>query len=131
MASSIVSIINGRPAQGPAAGRVDSPNPSRLADVVAEENLADAATFAAACAAAKQAQQLWADIPAPVRGRTVAAMGRIVEAKKEPLARLVTGELGKPYAEALGEVIKTSRKIRLVLLMIRPQRQANIGQQFL
>ena len=104
MASTIVSIINGRPAQGTAAGLVDSPNPSRLADVVAEVTLADAAPFAGACAAAKQAQPLWADIPAPVRGRTVAAIGRIVEANKESLARLVTRELGKPHAEALGEV---------------------------
>src|SRR4029077_12924761 len=104
MARSIVSIINRRPAEGPAAGVVDSPNPSRLTDVVAEVTLADAGTFAAACAAAKQAQPLWADIPAPVRGRTVAAIGRIVEANKEALARLVTRELGKPYPEALGEV---------------------------
>ena len=104
MARSIVSIVNGRPAEGPAAGVVDSPNPSRLTDVVAEVTLADAGTFAAACAAAKQAQPLWADIPAPVRGRTVAAIGRIVEANKEALARLVTRELGKPYPEALGEV---------------------------
>ena len=43
MASTIVSIINGRPAEGPAAGTVDSPNPSRLTDVVAEVTLADAA----------------------------------------------------------------------------------------
>src|SRR6478752_1049124 len=104
MARSIVSIINGRPAEGPAAGVVHSPNPSRLTDVVAEVTLADAGTFAAACAAAKQAQPLGADIPAPVRGRTVAAIGRIVEANKEALARLVTRELGKPYPEALGEV---------------------------
>ena len=104
MARSIVSVINGRPAEGPAAGVVDSPNPSRLTDVVAEVALADAGTFAGACAAAKQAQPLWADIPAPVRGRTIAAIGRIVEANKEALARLVTRELGKPYPEALGEV---------------------------
>src|SRR4029078_3000290 len=31
-------------------------------------------------------------------------MGRGVEANKEALARLVTREIGKPYAEALGEV---------------------------
>ena len=104
MARSIVSIINGRPAEGPAAGVIDSPNPSRLTDVVAEVTLADAGTFVAACAAAKRAQPLWADIPAPVRGRTVAAIGRIVESNKEALARLVTRELGKPYPEALGEV---------------------------
>src|SRR5215470_5908381 len=104
MARSIVSVVNGRPAEGPAAGVVDSPNPSRLTDVVAEVTLADAGTFAGACAAAKQAQPLWADIPAPVRGRTIAAIGRIVEANKEALARLVTRELGKPYPEARGEV---------------------------
>jgi alpha-ketoglutaric semialdehyde dehydrogenase len=104
MARTIVSIINGRPAEGLPAGRVDSVNPSRLADVVADVTLADAATFAVACQAAKQAQSLWADVPAPARGRTVAAIGRIVEANKQALARLVTRELGKPYAEALGEV---------------------------
>src|SRR4029077_21049105 len=77
MARSIVSIINGRPAEGPAAGAVDSPNPSRLTDVVAEVTLADADTFAAACAAAKRAQPLWAGIPATRLGRAVApAVGR-------------------------------------------------------
>ena len=104
MASNLVSIIGGHPAGGPPAGTVRSPNPACLTDLVAEVQLADAATFAAACAAAKQAQESWARIPAPVRGRAVAAIGRIVEANKEALARLVTRELGKPYAEALGEV---------------------------
>jgi aldehyde dehydrogenase (NAD+) len=104
MASNLVSIIGGRPAVGSPAGTVTSPNPSRLTDLVAEVQLADAATFAAACATAKQAQESWSSIPAPVRGRAVAAIGRIVEANKEALARLVTRELGKPYPEALGEI---------------------------
>ncbi|MGE5286310.1 MAG: aldehyde dehydrogenase family protein [Micromonosporaceae bacterium] len=104
MAATIVSVINGRPVPDAPARRTTSPNPSRLTDVVAEVALADAGTFASACAAAKRAQPLWAGIPAPVRGRTVAAIGRIVEANKQTLARLVTRELGKPYPEALGEV---------------------------
>jgi alpha-ketoglutaric semialdehyde dehydrogenase len=104
MGSTLVSVIGGRPAEGAPAGTVTSPNPSRLTDVVAEVALADAATFAAACAAAKRAQPSWADVPAPVRGRAAGAIGRIVEANKESLARLVTRELGKPYPEALGEV---------------------------
>ena len=41
---------------------------------------------------------------APVRGRTIAQVGRLVEANKEALAALVTREVGKPYAESLGEV---------------------------
>ena len=43
-------------------------------------------------------------MPAPARGRVIAQVGRLVEANKEALARLVTREIGKPYAEALGEV---------------------------
>ena len=104
MASKIVSVVNGRATEAPPAGTLTSTNPSRLADPVAEVVLASAATFAAACAAAKQAQPSWGDIPAPVRGRAITAIGRIVEANKESLARLVTRELGKPHAEALGEV---------------------------
>jgi alpha-ketoglutaric semialdehyde dehydrogenase len=104
MAKTIVSVVNGRAAEDAPSGSLSSTNPSRLTDVVAQVSLASPATMAAACAAAKAAQPAWGDIPAPVRGRAIAAMGRIVEANKEALARLITRELGKPYAEALGEV---------------------------
>ena len=53
---------------------------------------------------ARAAQPAWAAVPAPIRGQAVAHMAQIVEANKEALARLVTREVGKPYAEALGEV---------------------------
>ncbi len=43
-------------------------------------------------------------MPAPVRGQVVASIGRIVADNKEALARLVTREVGKPLAEARGEV---------------------------
>jgi acyl-CoA reductase-like NAD-dependent aldehyde dehydrogenase len=104
MAHTLVSVIGGRPAEAAPAATISSPNPSRTSDVVAEVALADAATFAAACAAAKRAQPSWAYVPAPVRGRVAGAIGRIVEANKDSLARLVTRELGKPFPEALGEV---------------------------
>jgi alpha-ketoglutaric semialdehyde dehydrogenase len=104
MTATLDSVVGGRPVSAPSAGRFSSRNPSRLTDVVAEVTLADAATFAAACAEAKRAQPSWADVPAPVRGRTAGAIGAIVESNKRPLAELVTRELGKPYAEALGEV---------------------------
>ena len=54
--------------------------------------------------AATAAQKAWADTPAPVRGRVIAQVGRLVEANAEALADLVVREVGKPYAEALGEV---------------------------
>ena len=43
-------------------------------------------------------------MPAPIRGRAIAHIGRLVEDNAEALARLVTAEIGKPYGEALGEV---------------------------
>jgi alpha-ketoglutaric semialdehyde dehydrogenase len=66
--------------------------------------LGDASTFVDACRAARAAQRGWAKVPAPARGRVIANVGRIVEANKEALSRLVTREVGKPYAESLGEV---------------------------
>jgi len=103
MTRSIASLVGGRARPG-GGGTLASRNPARLDDVVAEAALADQALFAEACATAREAQREWAATPAPVRGRVIAAVGRLVEANKEPLARLVTREVGKPYAESLGEV---------------------------
>ena len=46
----------------------------------------------------------WAQTPAPVRGRVIAQVGRLVEANADALADLIVREVGKPRAEALGEV---------------------------
>ncbi len=99
----LASIIAGADVPG-SGGTLSSTNPAALDDVVAEVSLADSATFVAACRAAKEAQVAWAATPSPVRGRVIAAVGRLVEANAEALARLVTREIGKPYAESLGEV---------------------------
>lgn len=104
MTRTITSVIGGAPVNGAPGGRLDDLNPAQLDDVVAHVELGDAATFLAATKAAREAQLAWADVPAPVRGRAIAHIGRVVEANAESLARLVTREIGKPYAEALGEV---------------------------
>ncbi|GAA1273821.1 aldehyde dehydrogenase family protein [Sphaerisporangium rubeum] len=100
----IVSVVGGKAAEDTSAAAYDSVNPARTADIVAKVRLADGATFAWACSVASAAQREWEKVPAPVRGRVIASMGRLVEANAEELARLVTDEIGKPYAEALGEV---------------------------
>ncbi|MFI9250536.1 aldehyde dehydrogenase family protein [Streptomyces sp. NPDC053069] len=104
----VSSVVAGRaPSAEPETAEATlyrSVNPARLDETVAEVALSQARTFAEACSAARAAQRRWADVPSPVRGRVVAAMGRLVEANKEKLAALVTREIGKPYAEALGEV---------------------------
>jgi alpha-ketoglutaric semialdehyde dehydrogenase len=104
VARTVTSIIGGTAVPGAPAGHYASTNPSRTAETVAEVALGDAGTFAAAARAARQAQPGWADVPAPVRGRAIAHIGRLVEANAPALAELVTREVGKPYAEALGEV---------------------------
>ncbi|MEP6477259.1 MAG: aldehyde dehydrogenase family protein, partial [Actinomycetota bacterium] len=50
------------------------------------------------------AQPGWAAVPAPVRGRAIQQLGRLVESNAEALAQLITREIGKPIAESRGEV---------------------------
>src|SRR5690348_14300593 len=98
----VASVVGGRTLAGHRT--MPSVNPADLSDVVAEVALARPHEIVDACRTAHEAQRAWAAVPAPVRGRAIAAAGRLVEANKERLARLVTREIGKPYAEALGEV---------------------------
>jgi alpha-ketoglutaric semialdehyde dehydrogenase len=99
----ISSFVGGSSRPG-TAGTLLSTNPARLDDVVAEVALSSAAEVVAAFEAAAAAQASWAATPAPARGRVIAQVGRLVEANKHALAALVTREVGKPYAESLGEV---------------------------
>ena len=99
----IDSLIGGAFVRG-AAGTMTSTNPARLSEVVAEVSLASADQLVDAFRAATAAQPAWAETPAPVRGRVIAQIGRLVEANAEALARLVVREVGKPMAEARGEV---------------------------
>src|SRR5215212_2429061 len=98
------SIIDGQERTDAPGGRLESTNPANRSDVVAEVLLTDAQGFVDACRAARAAQRAWATVPAPARGRVIAQVGRLVEANKEALSRLITREIGKPYPEALGEV---------------------------
>src|SRR3954465_8535003 len=83
---------------------VDSVNPADLSDVVARVELAGPEGIVEAARRANAAQREWGAVPAPVRGRVIAAIGRLVEANFEALAQLVTREVGKPIAESRGEV---------------------------
>ncbi len=101
---SVSSVIGGKAVPGAPGGTFTSRNPSRTDEVVAEVSYGDAGTFVEACRTARAAQTAWADVPAPLRGRTIAHIGRLVEQNAEALARIVTAEIGKPAKEAMGEV---------------------------
>src|SRR5438067_6438751 len=101
---SVTSLIDGSAASGAPGGTLRTVNPAHTDEVVAEVALADASTFADAARAARAAQGAWAATPAPIRGRAIQQIGRLVEDNKEALARIVTRDIGKPYSESLGEV---------------------------
>src|SRR4051812_20992370 len=103
-ARTVTSLIGGSAASGAPGGTLRSVNPANTDEVVAEVQLGDAGTFVEACRAGRGAQESWAHTPAPIRGRAIQQIGRLVEDNKEALARIVTREIGKPYSESLGEV---------------------------
>ena len=105
MPATITSIVGGTAIAAAGSDRVlRSVNPAHLDTVIADVHLASSETFVEACRVGKAAQPSWADVPAPVRGRAIATIGRLVEANAERLAAIVTAEIGKPFTEALGEV---------------------------
>ncbi|MDA2924423.1 aldehyde dehydrogenase family protein [Acidobacteria bacterium AH-259-L09] len=54
--------------------------------------------------AAREALPLWAETPAPERGRILHRVAEVVEKQKEELATVLTREEGKTLAESRGEV---------------------------
>src|SRR5262245_30400889 len=101
---SVASLLDGRQTDDAPGRTLTIANPARLDETVAEARLGDAATFADACRRAKEAQPAWAAVPAPVRGRAIQNLGRLVEDNFETLSQLVTQEIGKPIEESRGEV---------------------------
>ena len=100
----VASLLTGTPVPDAPGGTLTIHDPARLDQVVAHASLGDAETFVEACRRANAAQPGWAEIPAPVRGRAIQHLGRLVEDNAEALARLITHEIGKPIRESRGEV---------------------------
>src|SRR5947208_5501482 len=103
MPGEVLSVVGGeRVAE--AGRRTPSTNPAQLSEVVGTVGSAGPEVFVRAASVAQSAQAAWAATPAPQRGQVISNVGRLMAANKERLAALVTREIGKPIAEALGEV---------------------------
>jgi lactaldehyde dehydrogenase/glycolaldehyde dehydrogenase len=72
--------------------------------VLARVPSATAAEVHEALAAAKAAQAGWARTPSIVRGQYLRAIADLIRANKDRLAALIVQEVGKPAAQAAGEV---------------------------
>ena len=85
-------------------GRVlESHNPA-TGEVIARVQQASRAEYERCVAAAHAAFLEWRLVPAPRRGEIVRQIGERLRAKKDPLGRLVTLEMGKILQEGWGEV---------------------------
>jgi acyl-CoA reductase-like NAD-dependent aldehyde dehydrogenase len=82
----------------------DSLNPARRSEVIGHFARSLKADVEDAVSAALAAQPLWARTPRPGRSEVIARAGRLMEERKEELARLMTREMGKVLTEARGDV---------------------------
>lgn len=73
-------------------------------EVLGEVAVSNANDVDQAVKAAKNAQKSWRLVPAPERAEILYEVARILKEKKEYLAQILTGEMGKVIAEARGEV---------------------------
>src|SRR5688500_14345698 len=96
------SLINGQWVDG--AGEVltrKSPFGGTEASTVSAVTLAQADE---AVAAARSARKLWASTPALARAEALHKAGDLIKARTDEAAKLITREMGKPYAEAVEDV---------------------------
>src|SRR4051812_38955412 len=85
---------------------VEVRNPANLDELLGRGRLAAASHAEAAIAAAAQALESWARMPAPKRGEIVERAGDILKAEMDDVARLLTQEEGKTFTDAKGEVYR-------------------------
>ncbi len=81
-----------------------STNPADPADALGAFPRSTAEDVAAAVEAADRAFRDWSRTPAPKRAEVLYKVARLLEARKEDLARVMTREMGKVLNEARGDV---------------------------
>lgn len=88
----------------PAAGgeTFESRNPAQPDQVLGTFPRSSTADVDAAMAAAEAARRGWAATPAPERGLVLGRVAEILEERRVEIARTITREMGKVYAEAAG-----------------------------
>jgi aldehyde dehydrogenase (NAD+) len=89
------------------ARSVPNVNPADTREVLGHVPLSTPEEARAAVAAAQAAFAGWRDTPAPVRGRILFQVQRLMDQEKEELARLLTREEGKTVKESMGEIQRT------------------------
>jgi len=89
--------------KGEGGKEIVSYNPTTC-EPIASVIQADAASYEKVLLAAMETNKTWRMVPAPKRGEVIFDLGCALREFKEPLGELVTLEMGKIFAEGLGEV---------------------------
>src|SRR5437667_3335426 len=93
-----VSIRQGR--------EIEVRNPADQDELLGKGFLASAHEAEAAITAASEALAAWSRMPAPKRGEIVERAGDLLRSEQDEVARLLTREEGKTFAEAKGEIYR-------------------------
>ncbi|MEP3278211.1 MAG: aldehyde dehydrogenase family protein, partial [Stappiaceae bacterium] len=101
-------------------------NPAAPDDIVARYDETPASALDDLVEQARVAQVNWAVMPQPDRGTTVAKFVDALEARADEIALSITREMGKPLAEARGEVAKAVGEARACVA----RASAPIGEVF-
>lgn len=99
----IKNFIAGKWVESKSGATFDSYNPT-TEQLLVKAVKSTAEDVDAAVQAAKAAYKEWRLMPAPRRGEVLFAVARILEERKEELARVMTQEMGKILAETKGDV---------------------------
>ncbi len=99
----ILNYVNGHWAEAGTAALLPVRNPA-TAQTMAQVVLSPAAEVDRAVQAAHAAYQLWRRVPAPERVQYLFKFKALLEDHLDELARIVTNECGKTYAESVGEL---------------------------
>jgi len=100
----IKNFIDGEWVEGAEGGTFQSINPANTAEVVGVLSRAGKQDVDRAVGAARAAWQDWRRMPAPKRGEILFRAGEMLLRRKQELGELMTREMGKVIAEALGDV---------------------------
>jgi aldehyde dehydrogenase (NAD+) len=100
------NLIAGKWVESAASGTTPNRNPANTEDVIGLAPNSTVEEARAAIRAAEAAYPAWRAVPAPRRGRILFEAWRLMEARKEELARALTREEGKIISESRGEVAK-------------------------
>ncbi len=99
-----LNYIDGQWVPSVTGERFESRNPAHPSQVLGEFQSSDARDIDAAVQAARRAQKAWRRTPAPKRAEIVERAVRILEDRKDELARLVTQEMGKTLVDSSYDV---------------------------